>query len=53
MSINDDATLYHKLKEAYTENNLNRISRNLIRLYTEKQYDQLRNHSVPGLTARF
>jgi len=42
MSINEDATLYHKLKEAYTENNLNRISRNLIRLYTEKQYDQLR-----------
>lgn len=42
MSINEDAALYHKLKEAYTENNLNRISRNLIRLYTEKQYDQLR-----------
>jgi len=42
MSINQDAALYHKLKEAYTEINLNRISRNLIRLYSEKQYDQLR-----------
>jgi len=42
MSINEDAALYNKLKEAYTEINLNRISRNLIRLYTEKQYDQLK-----------
>src|SRR5512133_3447535 len=42
MQIKEDTALYHKLKEAYTEINLNRISRNLIRLYTEKQYDQLR-----------
>lgn len=33
--------LYLQLKEAYTEVNLNRITRNLIRLYNEKQYDML------------
>ena len=42
MTLNDDNTLYSQLKEAYTETNLNKISRNLIRLYTEKQYDQLK-----------
>jgi len=34
--------LHQQLKEAYTEANLNKISRNLIRLYTEKQFYQLK-----------
>ncbi len=38
----EDRLLYQQLKEAYTEANLNKISRNLIRLYSEKQYDQLK-----------
>ena len=42
MFNNEDHLLYQQLKEAYTEANLNKISRNLIRLYTEKQYDQLK-----------
>lgn len=42
MPVKEENTLYQKLKEAYTEVNLNRISRNLIRLYTEKKYDQLK-----------
>ena len=42
MSNNEDRLLYQQLNDAYTEANLNKISRNLIRLYTEKQYDQLK-----------
>ena len=42
MKVNDDNALYLQLKEAYTEINLNKISRNLIRLYTEKQFSQLK-----------
>jgi len=42
MSTTEYNILHQKLKEAYTEANLNKISRNLIRLYTEKQYDQLK-----------
>ena len=42
MPIDEDTLLYHKLKDAFTEVNLNRISRNLIRLYSEKQFDQLK-----------
>jgi len=42
MSLQEYNTLHQQLKEAYTEANLNKISRNLIRLYTEKQFDQLK-----------
>jgi len=42
-------TLYHQLKEAFTEANLNKISRNLIRLYSDKQYDQLK--MIAGMIA--
>ncbi len=42
MTVTEDSALYHKLKEAYTETNLNKISRNLIRLYYEKQFNQLK-----------
>lgn len=41
--------MYQQLKEAYTEINLNKISRNLIRLYTEKQYDRLKQ--IAGMIA--
>jgi len=49
MSIKEDNTLHQQLKEAYTEANLNKISRNLIRLYTEKQYNQLKK--IAGIIA--
>jgi Leucine-rich repeat (LRR) protein len=39
--IKNDDELYNKLKESYTENNLHKISHNLIRLYREKQFDKL------------
>ena len=42
MSIKEDNILHQQLKAAYTEANLNKISRNLIRLYSEKQFDQLK-----------
>ena len=42
MTFKEDNALYSQLKEAYTEANLNKISRNLIRLYYEKQYNQLK-----------
>jgi len=42
MTIKEDTALYIQLKEAYTEVNLNRISRNLIRLYNEQQFDMLK-----------
>ena len=42
MTINEDKELYYQLKTAYSEANLNKISRNLIRLYSEKQFGQLK-----------
>ena len=42
MLSQQDKALYLQLKEAYTEANLNKISRNLIRLYQEKQHDKLK-----------
>lgn len=49
MSAKENNTLHQQLKEAYTEENLNKISRNLIRLYTEKQYNQLKK--IAGMIA--
>ena len=46
MPVKEQSALYLKLKEAYTELNLNKISRNIIRLYTEKQYDQLKSIAI-------
>jgi len=51
MSTTEYNILHQKLKEAYTEANLNKISRNLIRLYTEKQYDQLKK--IAGMIAEW
>lgn len=34
--------LYQKLKEAYTDKNLNRITANIIELYKTKQFDRIR-----------
>ena len=42
MTINEDKELYYQLKTAYSEANLNKISRNLIKLYSEKQFGQLK-----------
>jgi hypothetical protein len=42
MSFKEGDILHQQLKAAYTEANLNKISRNLIRLYVEKQFDQLK-----------
>jgi len=42
MSINEGNILHEQLTQAYTEANLNKISRNLIRLYSEKQFEQLK-----------
>jgi len=51
MSTKEYNILHQQLKEAYTEVNLNKISRNLIRLYTEKQYDQLKK--IAGMIAEW
>ncbi|MBU0765980.1 MAG: leucine-rich repeat domain-containing protein [Bacteroidetes bacterium] len=51
----DIDNLYRKLKEAYTEETLNKISSGIIRLYKNKEYDAIRSISgkirfLTGLT---